>query len=348
MTSVSGWLYQPGESRRQAASLHTVGDALSLRVEGREVVPLTPRDRVRVSDRLGDTPRFLAFPDGSKFETDDNATIDALMPDPVVGLIHRLETHWRGIAAALLVVVAVIFATVRFGIPLLAEQIAFTLPQSVNDELGAGVLAALDRELFQPTTLDAATRARLTQQFGALAAAVAPDQPIEVVFRDAADTLGPNALALPSGTVVFTDQLVTLAEDERQVVAVFAHELGHLVRRHGLRQGIQASTLTLLMVSVFGDVSSVSSLTGSLPLMLTQLGYSRAFEREADAFAVAALERQGIEPEHFAAILERLEQAVRCGDKGPDCEPEQQGELVGYLSTHPATAERVRRIRAGA
>jgi predicted Zn-dependent protease len=67
---------------------------------------------------------------------------------------------------------------------------------------------------------------------------------------------------------------------------------------------------------------------------LVELKYSRAFECEADDYAAALLPRLGIPPDRLAAILRRLEGEASGDDNG----------LLGYLSTHPATEERIRRL----
>ncbi len=48
--------------------------------------------------------------------------------------------------------------------------------------------------------------------------------------------VGANAFALPSGIVVMTDELVELAKTDDELVAVLAHEIGHVRGRHALRQ----------------------------------------------------------------------------------------------------------------
>ena len=54
-----------------------------------------------------------------------------------------------------------------------------------------------------------------------------------LLFRDGGK-FGANAFALPSGKIIVTDQLASLLNDE-QIVGVLAHELGHVVYRHGMR-----------------------------------------------------------------------------------------------------------------
>ncbi len=342
MSPIQGYLYPPGSSRREAAELWLTGGAVSVRVAGRERVPPTPLGNLQITSRLGDTPRFFGFSDGSRFETTDNDAVDALLKSRQlhVGFIHRMESAWRWVVAGLVGVVLFAWGTIQYGVPALANAAAFAVPPEINRQIGDGVLEALDRQLFEPSGLDAATQARLRQRFQQLGALVEPDARTEVLFRDGGELIGPNAFALPSGKIVFTDRLVTLAENDEQLLAVFAHEMGHVVHRHGLRQSLQGSMLTLIAMAVVGDVSSVSSVIAGIPVLLTELGYSRDFEREADRYALQALTQARIAPHHFADILTRLEQTMRCDD-GKPC-PSDDDTNTSYLSTHPPTAERVR------
>jgi Zn-dependent protease with chaperone function len=67
---------------------------------------------------------------------------------------------------------------------------------------------------------------------------------------------------------------------------VLAHEAGHVIGRHGLRQVLQNSMTTLFVLYATGDASSLGV---ALPVVLVQAGYSREFEAEADRFALDLL-----------------------------------------------------------
>ncbi|MEZ5289434.1 MAG: M48 family metallopeptidase, partial [Vicinamibacterales bacterium] len=142
----------------------------------------------------------------------------------------------------------------------------------------------------------------------------------------------PNALALPGGAIVLLDELVTLSANDDEIVAVLAHEVGHVVERHTMRQLLQTSAAGVLLAALVGDVVSVTSYAAALPTFLLNASYSRAFEREADQFAVRALDRMGIDRRRFLEALERLE--AQAGS----------GAVPGWLSTHPGAEERARLI----
>ncbi|SEJ85381.1 Peptidase family M48 [Pseudomonas linyingensis] len=333
-----------GASSRPVAATLVVADGC-LRVTAGDVLlagPL-PLGEVVVSSRLGNTPRMLRLADGATFETADNAGVDRLLAGQGrhYGLIHRLESSLRYVLIGLVATIAFAWGGVRYGIPALAEASAFALPEAASRQIGAGVLELLDDEVLFPSELTVEEQTRLRRRFAPLMAS--SGLAIQLEFRKAARELGANAFALPSGTVIFTDQLVKLAERDEELLGVLAHEIGHIERRHGLRQVLQGSALGLLAMTVTGDVSSVSSLIAGIPLILTQLGYSRSFEHEADRFAADMLASHGIDAAHLGNMLLRLETAMRNCPEAERC-ADPDSDWTSYLSTHPPTAERLPRL----
>ncbi|MCC4117380.1 M48 family metallopeptidase [Aromatoleum toluclasticum] len=334
---LEGRFFDGASSRSHRASV-LVEDGCA-RVEGASgdaLLPAVELERLEFSSRVGNTPRFLRFPGGGSFETDDNDAVDRLSApsSSVGGFAHRLESKLRYVLIGLLVAVAFVWGSVQWGVPALARIAAFSLPAEVTGHAERMALEIMDRQLFEPSRLPQEEQARLLAVFAPLTEDAAQDPPVRVLFRAAAGPLGANALALPAGTVVLTDPLVQLAQHDEELVGVLAHEIGHIRHRHAMRSSLQASFVGLVATLVVGDVSSVSSIVTALPLILTQLGYSRAFEREADQYAVETLRRHGIGTQPFVDILQRLDPS---GD-----------EKGAYLSTHPPTPERVRRILSGA
>ena len=144
--------------------------------------------------------------------------------------------------------------------------------------------------------------------------------------------IGANALALPSGTIIVTDDLVTLARDDREIFGVLAHEAGHVDHRHGLRNILQNSIVGLVVAWFIGDVSSIAA---AAPTALLEASYSRELEREADMYAVEVLRTNGIPVRHFAEILRRLD---------VDSGGSEISRAFDYLSSHPATSERLQQL----
>ncbi len=351
MEAVPGTFFDGRSSRREEAVLQCLGTRLSiLSAEGGRLAGPEELGKVRISSRIGNTPRFLRFTGGAVFETLHNDAIDRLSARirPHGQLPHRLESRLRYAAIGLAVIIAFVWGFVRYGIPLLSEHAAFALSAENTRHIGRGMLETLDRAALRPSALPQEEQKRLRARFLAFTDAV-DGQAVSVEFRDAGKSFGANAFALPSGTVVFTDQLVRLAKNDEELLGVYAHETGHLARRHALRGLLQQSALAAVIVAVSGDVSSVSSVITAAPAFLVETGYSRDFEREADDYAVVRLQSQGVDLAHFARFLQRLEESHHKGGTREQSRAEEgvQKRWNSYLSTHPPTEERLARIAGG-
>jgi Zn-dependent protease with chaperone function len=294
---------------------------------------------LRVSERVGSTPRRLYFPDGGQLETPDNDAVDAALAasgrQRAARWVHALESRWHYVLIAAVIIAGAAWGLVRYGIPAGARLAAFALPAETSQAIGQGALELMDRALFAPSQLDEAERRRVQRLFEGVARHEA-GLPLKLELRRG-QRVGANAFALPSGTVVLTDELVKLAQHDGEIVAVLAHEAGHVARRHALRRVIQGSVVALIVVMVTGDVSSTSSLIAALPTVLVETQYSRAFEHEADQHALEHLLARRLDPAHFSNFMRRLE-ATRPGDS----------KLPEWVSTHPASGERIRRFESAA
>jgi len=84
--------------------------------------------------------------------------------------------------------------------------------------------------------------------------------------------LGANAFTLPDGSIILLDDLITAVGDDRETLAVLAHELGHAHHRHGLQMLLRSSVLGAFLTLYVGDVSH---LLAAAPAALLQARYSQ-------------------------------------------------------------------------
>ncbi len=339
MSAILARYFDGKSSGARAVSLELDAQGM-LRVRGEGIEFGCPIAAVRVSDRIGSSRRYLTFPDGSQCETGDNDGVDrmfAAQQPAAARLLHRWESGMRYALAAAVITIAAAVAAIFWGIPALAKQVAFALPASTEKLLGQDALAALDRFLFAPSRLPPERQEALRKLHSSMIADLGTGKGGASGYRleiRAGGRAGANAFALPAGIIVMTDELVELSQDDRELEAVLAHEIGHLRQRHILRHVLQDSVTVLLIAVTLGDLTSLTSLAAAAPTLLLQAKFSRDFEREADDFALAHLARRGIPPEMFAAILQRMEEKRPGGKDVPD-----------FLSSHPGTRERIERAR---
>jgi Zn-dependent protease with chaperone function len=351
MSSTLTWPSDAGSGREVAATFydgatskpHAVRIAIDsgyIRVLGEGIERRLPLEAVEITEALGSTPRLVRFSDGAVCEVADLAGLAAILAgrDRDRGVAGRLMGHAAWLAGAAVASVVLLAAGYFYGVPALAKAVADRMPSSAVKNIGVHALQILDATVFDPSKIPQDRRAMVLKQFNDLRLPASPDELRRQVEFRSSGAVGPNALALPSGVIVVTDDLVTLATDDRQIVAVLAHEAGHLARRHGLRQVLQSSAVALFLTWYVGDVSGLAAIA---PTALLEARYSRDLEREADDYAASVLRDNGISPAHLADMLERMT-ASRQPRRVEDPPPRD------YLSTHPSTAERIAALRAGA
>ncbi|OQX04012.1 MAG: hypothetical protein BWK73_37550 [Thiothrix lacustris] len=342
--NLRGHWYPASQSAQHSAELVVLGNVFSLYVDG--YPPFSEEaSQLHISDRVGNIPRKLKFSDGSIFITPDNDVVDTWLaqsshPARQVQFLHVLESRWRWIGLSLIATVAIVLASIHWGLPWVSKQMAYALPQQASEIIATGTLQTLDELMLKPSQLPISRQQAIQQHFSAKLLPLQHSGFTYTLnfrrFPDLEDSKGKdlaNAFALPSGEIVVTDRLVTLAQNQQELDAVLLHEIGHVVYRHGLRQTIESSGLMLAILLVTGDASAIHSIAVGLPIFLLESRYSRDFEREADAFAFQHMMAAGIDPIHFAHIMQRIETDT----EGVD--------VHEYLSSHPATPERIQQAK---
>lgn len=342
MTDIPATFFDGRSARSRAVRLrwHAFDRMLEVIPEPGDAPPLrrVPPKEFTIESRLGRAPRFVRFKDGGRCEIAGSPEVDAFIANWGIkrrgSWLHRIEASWPHVLVAFVLLVAIGAAAVIYGLPWAARRVAFAIPEELVRKLGSEALATLDRTMFEKTKLEHARQLELRAKFQDFLARTGDATAYQIEFRGGAG-VGANAFALPNGTIVVTDELVKLAEDDREILAVLAHECGHVQHRHALRGVVQNSAVFVLVALVTGDASSATAFGGALPTFLLQTKFSREFESEADSYAIETLRRADIDPALLATMLERLRKK----------HGEIDSKMLDYLRSHPSTPERVERIR---
>jgi Zn-dependent protease with chaperone function len=290
--------------------------------------------RLVVVHSQGRAPVRIRLPEGALGELANVAAAAALLQRLEIrrGRVERLEAHAPTVAALLGVFVLILVAIYFWGLPWATDRIADHFPEARERQLGSALLVQLDQAgMFKDTQLTPEKQDEIRRDFKELNRGEALPA-YWIVFR----RMGvPNALALPGGSIVVSDEIVALAgEDPDALRTVLAHELGHVHYRHGIRNLVHASLVSAWIAWLVGDVSG---LVASVGAGFADLHYSRGAESQADRYAWALMHRHG-RSTHAAAQLFR-----RLSEPGA---PKKQDESVTarvpvYMSTHPDLAERI-------
>jgi len=158
------------------------------------------------------------------------------------------------------------------------------------------------------------------------------------------DSAAINAFAAPGGLVFVSRGLLRCADSEDAVAAILAHEIGHVVKQHGLKaiktarfkdaglaigkaavEELGSAELAKVTAAFSGTIDDITS-------TLVNSGYSRGAEKEADLAAVEILKRSGYDPNALVRMLVVMKSRLKPG--GPD-----------FAKTHPDPEDRIAEIR---
>jgi Zn-dependent protease with chaperone function len=332
---VQGLYYDGRSSRSHEISFRIEGGLC--RITGIGIDKAIPVLDITVSEQLDKAHRLLHFRDGTSCELPDNAQLSTLLKKTRLGdgIVNRLQRSWRWVIISFVLIGICVFAGYKWGLPFIAEKLAYRIPYAVLQTVSEQAMSTLDGRFIKPSRLAPERQEQLRERFSRVSFPQKQRFPVKVQFRDG--DFGANAFALPDGTIVFFDKLVELTDNDDELVAVFAHEAGHVAKRHSMRQLIQSSIVALALAAYLGDVSS---LAGALSGWLLQAKYSRDFERDADRFAAATLRSNNLSPRLLASFLLKLEES----HKKPSAH---RGDKIwDYLSSHPATEERIKEMES--
>jgi Zn-dependent protease with chaperone function len=336
---VAGFYFDGKSARRHTVTLELQGNVLHVR--GDVIERSDAFSDIKVPAPLGGTVRLVLFVDGARCEVPDRVAFDAMLQSAghAPSLVARMEARWTYAVASLLVTLAVIAAAYVWGLPYAAKAAAERMPGNVLTLMDGQFLKTFDGRMLHPSKLSLARQQALVSRLRAMRWPEDAAKPERILFRSS-PLIGPNAFALPGGTVVMLDELVALSQNDDEILAVLAHEMGHVSERHALRQMLQASVVGLAMAWYVGDVSTILA---AAPSALLETRYSRDFERRADDFAARTLALNGIPASRLGDMLAKLEEAY--AGKQQDKQKGQEANWMDYLSTHPATEERIRALR---
>lgn len=184
----------------------------------------------------------------------------------------------------------------------------------------------------------------LVRRVGLRIAAVAPvpNAKWEFVVFDKPDVL--NAFALPGGKVGVYSGLFKITKNDPGLATVLAHEVGHVVARHGAER-VSEGLLVQLGGAVLAEatktrpdatqqvIQAAYGIGSSIGLVLP---HSRQQESEADHLGLIYMARAGYDPHEAVEFWKRFSAYNRQHGGGQPLE---------FLSTHPLDDRRIAQIQ---
>jgi hypothetical protein len=229
------------------------------------------------------------------------------------------------------------------SLALVSAQTPITPPEnkySPQEDVKLGLQAASEARRQLPILRDELVSSYIEDVGHRLAAAIPPNlQHPEFRYTfEVVNVREINAFALPGGPMFVNRGMIEAAHNEGEVAGVMAHELSHVVLRHGTAQASKATPYEIgtLAGAVIGAI--IGGRTGSIIAQGTQFGlgaaflrFGREFERQADLEGVQIMARAGYDPRDMANMFKTIEK--QGGSGGPE-----------WLSDHPNPGNRIEYI----
>jgi hypothetical protein len=225
------------------------------------------------------------------------------------------------------------------AVPLAAAQTRITAPKNKytpEQDVELGREAAAEIRKQYPVITDSALSGYL-DRLGKRLVAVAPAELNNPAFEYSFTPVNLkdiNAFALPGGPMFVNRGMFEAAAGEGEVVGVMAHELSHVLLRHGTANATKAQGFQLGQMAgaiagavVGGGLGQIISQGSQFGLGTAMLKYSREYEKQADLLGAQIMARAGYNPLDLGRMFETIQKESRGG--GPQ-----------WLSSHPDPGNR--------
>jgi predicted Zn-dependent protease len=175
-----------------------------------------------------------------------------------------------------------------------------------------------------------------------VAASERPDQPYKVTILNSGAV---NAFALPTGQLYVTRGLIALANDTSELSSVLSHEMAHVLAKHAAQREDQARQAAIVdkVVTDMGSDPEVTAFTIAKN-KISMANFSRSQEIDADAMGVEISAHAHFDPYGASRFLTSMERNAELKAGKASLDPRAQD----FLSSHPATPERVQKAQIAA
>ena len=248
-------------------------------------------------------------------------------------LKNATKKRWQGRSTlwACLAVLALVLVSLPTIFGWLVNRTVAAMPTSVDVKIGAVAAESIaaESEILERRVVDEALATILSRLRESVPRAFGDwNFRVRTIEEDSI-----NAFALPGGQIFFHSGLLRRAESADEVAGVMAHEMAHVLERHGLRRIGQSVGIIAGVGLLMGDTGLLAGAATEYLTRATINSYSRDDESAADAIAVEIMHRAGLAPEALGSMFERMKN-----------EGAELPALLHWVSTHPTHDARIAAI----
>ncbi|MBE0432533.1 M48 family metalloprotease [candidate division WOR-3 bacterium] len=202
------------------------------------------------------------------------------------------------------------------------------IPTQTEVELGKEVVKEIEST---ETVLNNAQVQNYVSIIGNKIAKVCDRKDVKYTFK-VLDNEEINAFACPGGFIYIYKGLMKKMDNEAQLAAVLAHEVGHVVARHSVKRLQAIYGYSIVMEVALGDKMSnaarqmIDAATG-----VVLLGYGRENEYQADEYGILYAKKAGYNPRGMIQVFEKFKQM----------EGQPPNTFQKLLMSHPPASDRI-------
>ena len=335
---IDGDYFKPGSSKAESASILIDNKAVSI-FKGDECL----YHLLNVQSVQDDKSIFLE--NGSLFvakEELNEIDLKSLIPKAELAF-KKLDIFSFKSAIIILLAIIVIVIGYRFLFISFSSTLVYLFPHKWEQKIGESTYQTLSSTILKKSEIPEKRKTDIREKSQKVFKHSNLYKNPEIKFNKS-NMLGPNALALPGGPIIITDDLIKLLEDDELILSVIAHEIAHIKERHSLQQIIEVAGLSSIAWMIFGLDESILEEIVFIGINVWSLKKSRDLEKDADLMALKLLEKTSISKKSFIQAIEKLSKyyCLKTKIEKSICMDEIKS---GWLSTHPTGAERLKYLK---
>jgi len=143
-----------------------------------------------------------------------------------------------------------------------------------------------------------------------------------------------NAFAAPGGYIYVTRGLLKMCQSDHELAGVIAHEMGHIDKKHSVRQAEKAGLMTALVLGLgLNKKTKDAAPFAAIAAYFANLKFSRDDEYQADACAVKYSHAAGYDPNGIVSFFDKINNDGK------------STKVTKYFSTHPPTTDRINAVK---
>ena len=332
---IIGYYFKSGSSKAETASIFINNKSVSV-FKGNECI----YHSLKVQSVQDNKSIFLE--NGSSFVAKEELNaidLKSLIPQNELILKNLDKFRLKSVLIILLTIIVLVIGY-RYLFISFSSTLVYFFPYKWEQKIGEATYKTLSSTILEKSEISKKRKNDIREKSQKIFKHSGLYKNPEIKFNKST-ILGPNALALPGGPIIITDDLIKILKDDETILSIIAHEIAHIKERHSLQRIVEIAGLSSIAWMIFGLDESILEEIVFLGINVWSLKKSRDLEKDADLMALKLLEKSGMSKNSFLIAIEKLTKhyCLKSNLEKLNCMDEIKNS---WFSTHPTGTERLK------